>query len=72
MALTGREFVLPETLIRHAGRVLGREQLLSHARGYDSDPGTNLVNVHVSALRKKLGEDVFETMPGLGYRLRTS
>ncbi|GIG91376.1 response regulator transcription factor [Plantactinospora endophytica] len=72
VALTGREFVLLETLIRHAGRVLSRQQLLSHAWGYDFDPGTNLVNVYVSALRKKLGEDVIETMRGFGYRLRSS
>ena len=62
VTLTGREFALLETLIRHAGRVLSREQLLSHAWGYDFDPSTNLVNVYVSTLRKKLGEDVIETL----------
>ena len=72
VTLTGREFALLETLIRHAGRVLSREQLLSHAWGYDFDPSTNLVNVYVSTLRKKLGEDVIETLRGFGYRLRTS
>lgn len=72
VALTGREFALLETLIRHAGRVLSREQLLSHAWGYDFDPSTNLVNVYVSTLRKKLGEDVIETLRGFGYRLRAS
>ncbi|MFK3982820.1 response regulator transcription factor [Micromonospora sp. NPDC050397] len=72
VALTGREFALLETLIRHSGRVLSREQLLSHAWGYDFDPSTNLVNVYVSTLRKKLGEDVIETLRGFGYRLRAS
>ncbi|MEE6263819.1 response regulator transcription factor [Plantactinospora sonchi] len=72
VTLTGREFLLLETLIRHAGRVLSREQLLSHAWGYDFDPGTNLVNVYVSTLRKKLGGDVIETLRGFGYRLRNS
>ena len=71
VTLTGREFALLETLIRHADRVLSREQLLSQAWGYDFDPSTNLVNVYVSALRKKLGEDVIETLRGFGYRLRT-
>ncbi|MFD0747287.1 response regulator transcription factor [Phytohabitans flavus] len=71
VALTGREFALLETLIRHADRVLSREQLLSQAWGYDFDPSTNLVNVYVSALRKKLGENVIETLRGFGYRLRT-
>ncbi|RKR93056.1 DNA-binding response OmpR family regulator [Micromonospora pisi] len=72
VTLTGREFALLEALIRNAGRVLSREQLLSHAWGYDFDPSTNLVNVYVSTLRKKLGEDVIETLRGFGYRLRTS
>ncbi|MGW4462367.1 response regulator transcription factor [Micromonospora sp. NBC_01796] len=72
VTLTGREYALLETLIRHAGRVLSREQLLSHAWGYDFDPSTNLVNVYVSTLRKKLGEDVIETLRGFGYRLRTT
>jgi DNA-binding response OmpR family regulator len=71
VALTSREFALLETLIRHADRVLSREQLLSQAWGYDFDPSTNLVNVYVSALRKKLGENVIETLRGFGYRLRT-
>ncbi|MEV4627943.1 response regulator transcription factor [Micromonospora sp. NPDC049523] len=72
VTLTGREYALLETLVRHAGRVLSREQLLSHAWGYDFDPSTNLVNVYVSTLRKKLGEDVIETLRGFGYRLRTT
>ena len=50
--------------------MLSREQLLSQAWGYSFDPNTNLVNVYVSGLRKKLGEDVIETVRGFGYRLR--
>ncbi|MFB6391783.1 response regulator transcription factor [Polymorphospora lycopeni] len=72
VALTGREFALLEVLFRHPGRVLSREQLLAHAWGYDFEPSPNLVNVHVSTLRKKLGVDVIETLRGLGYRLRRS
>ncbi|MEV0729580.1 winged helix-turn-helix domain-containing protein [Polymorphospora sp. NPDC050346] len=72
VALTGREFALLEVLFRHPGRVLSREQLLAHAWGYEFEPSPNLVNVHVSTLRKKLGVDVIETLRGLGYRLRRS
>jgi DNA-binding response OmpR family regulator len=68
--LTAREFSLLETLLRHADQVLSREQLLSQVWGYFFDPGTNLVNVYVNALRKKLGPDTIETVRGVGYRLR--
>jgi DNA-binding response OmpR family regulator len=69
--LTTREFGLLETLLRHPGQVLSREQLLSQVWGYAFDPGTNVVKVYVSSLRKKLGDDVIETVRGVGYRLRT-
>jgi DNA-binding response OmpR family regulator len=69
--LTTREFGLLETLLRHPGQVLSREQLLSQVWGYAFDPGTNVVKVYVSSLRKKLGDDVIETVRGIGYRLRT-
>jgi DNA-binding response OmpR family regulator len=67
--LTAREFALAETFIRHAGQVLSREQLLSHVWGYDFDPGSNVVDVYVRYLRKKLGDDLVETVRGIGYRL---
>jgi DNA-binding response OmpR family regulator len=67
--LTAREFAVLETLIRHADQVLSREQLLSHVWGYYFDPDTNLVNVYVNMLRKKLGAGVIETVRGVGYRL---
>jgi DNA-binding response OmpR family regulator len=68
--LTAREFALLETFLRHADQVLSREQLLSHVWGYSFDPTTNLVNVYVGSLRKKLSGDVIETVRGAGYRLR--
>jgi two-component system, OmpR family, copper resistance phosphate regulon response regulator CusR len=58
--------------MRHPDQVLSREQLLSHVWGYSFDPGTNLVNVYVNTLRKKLGEGVLETVRGVGYRLLAS
>jgi DNA-binding response OmpR family regulator len=69
--LTAREFALAETLLRHPGQVLSREQLLSHVWGYDFDPGSNVVDVYIRYLRRKLGDDVIETVRGMGYRLRT-
>lgn len=68
--LTSREFALLETFMRHPGHVLTRERLLSRVWGYSFDPGTNVVNVYVNALRKKLGADIIQTVRGVGYRLR--
>jgi DNA-binding response OmpR family regulator len=67
--LTAREFTMLETFMRHPGQVLSREQLLAYVWGYDYDPGSNVVEVYVRYLRRKLGEDVIETVRGMGYRL---
>ena len=67
--LTAREFALAETFFRHSGQVLSREQLLSHVWGYDYDPGSNVVDVYVGYLRKKVGGDRIRTVRGMGYRL---
>ena len=67
--LTARELALLETLLRHADQVLSREQLLSHVWGFYFDSTSNLVNVYVNSLRKKLGPDAIETVRGIGYRL---
>ena len=69
--LTAKEFTLLETFLRHPGQVLSREQLLSHVWGYDFDPGSNIVDVYVGYLRRKLGSERFETVRGMGYRLKT-
>ncbi|MBE9179749.1 response regulator transcription factor [Oculatella sp. LEGE 06141] len=69
--LSAREFTLAETFLRHPGQVLSREQLLNHVWGYDYDPGSNIVDVYVGYLRKKLGDDLIETVRGMGYRCRT-
>jgi two-component system, OmpR family, copper resistance phosphate regulon response regulator CusR len=70
-ALTTREFALLEMLVRHAGQILSRKQLLSHGWGPSFDPSSNVVDVGINALRKKLGPDVVETVRGAGYRLPT-
>jgi DNA-binding response OmpR family regulator len=67
--LTTREFALLETFLRHPGQVLSREQLLSQVWGMSFDPGSNLVDVYVGYLRRKLGEGSVETIRGAGYRL---
>jgi two-component system copper resistance phosphate regulon response regulator CusR len=67
--LSARELALAEVLLRNRGIVLSREQLLSQVWGYDFDPGSNVVDVYVGYLRKKLGADLVTTVRGLGYRV---
>jgi len=67
--LSAREFALADVFFRHPGQVLSREQLLSHVWGYDYDPGSNIVDVYVGYLRKKLGKDRITAVRGMGYRL---
>ncbi|MEE2039844.1 response regulator transcription factor [Nocardiopsis sp. CT-R113] len=67
--LTAREFGLMELLMRHPGQVLTRQQMLSHVWGYDYDPGSNVVDVFVRALRRKVGAERIITVRGMGYRL---
>lgn len=72
--LTTREFNLLEHLLRAPGRVFTRTQLLEHVWGYDFDPETNLVDVTIRRLRRKIdveGEpELIETVRGVGYRIR--
>ena len=67
--LSAREFTLAEAFFRSPGQVLSREQLLSAVWGYDYDPGSNIVDVYVGYLRKKLGKERISTVRGMGYRL---
>lgn len=67
--LSAREFTLLETFMRHPNQVMSREQLLDLVWGYDYAPGSNIVDVYVGYLRKKLGSDLIETVRGMGYRL---
>ncbi len=68
--LSAREFTLAEAFLRHPDQVLSREQLLDRVWGYDFDAGSNVVDVYVRYLRRKLGPGVIETVRGMGYRLR--
>jgi two-component system, OmpR family, copper resistance phosphate regulon response regulator CusR len=67
--LTAREFGVLLMLVRHAGQILSRQQLLSAGWGDAFDPTSNVVDVCVNGLRSKLGPDVVETVRGAGYRL---
>ncbi|MEV0287624.1 MULTISPECIES: response regulator transcription factor [unclassified Kribbella] len=67
--LTAREFLLAEVFCRHPDQVLSREQLLSQVWGFDFDPGSNVVDVYIRYLRRKLGSDRIQTIRGMGYRL---
>ena len=79
--LTPREFSLVEYLMRSAGQLFTRTQILEHVWGYDFDPGTNLVDTCVKRIRKKIREvrstdaaadadGVIESVRGIGYRFR--
>ncbi|MDP9228683.1 MAG: response regulator transcription factor [Actinomycetota bacterium] len=69
VALTGREFALLEFFLRHPGELLSRERLHASVWGYDHDPGSNVIEVYIGYLRKKLGVQLVETVHGKGYRL---
>ena len=72
--LTPREFNLLEVLLRTPGRVFTRTQLLERVWGYDFDPQTNLVDVNIQRLRRKIDASsetpLLETVRGVGYRMR--
>lgn len=67
--LTAREFTMLEVFLRHRGQVLSREQLLSHVWGYGYDPGSNVVEVFIGRLRRKLGTQAIRTVRGMGYSI---
>ncbi len=68
--LSTREFDLLHTFMRHAGRVLSREQLEQHLYGWGQEVESNTVEVHVHNLRRKLGAGLIVTVRGVGYTLR--
>ena len=70
VGLTSREFALLETFLRHPNQVLSQVQLMDRVWGYDFDPGSNVVEVYVGYLRRKLHKGVIETVRGAGYRLK--
>lgn len=69
-SLTSREFTLLEMFMRHPEQVLSREQLLGEVWGLGFDPSSNVVDVFVRTLRRKIGPQRIETVRGMGYRLK--
>jgi DNA-binding response OmpR family regulator len=72
LTLTHREYALLLHLLRRADQIVKRSDLLAHVWNVHFDPGSNIVDVHVSRLRDKLGDHAWmiETVRGVGYRLR--
>jgi DNA-binding response OmpR family regulator len=70
--LAAREATLLAAFMREPGRALTREELLQLVWEIDFDPGSNVVDVYVGALRRKLGPEVIETVRGVGYCLPVS
>jgi two-component system OmpR family response regulator len=70
IGLSPKEFALLELFMRHPGEVLTRNQILDHVWDFAYDRGSNVVDVYVGYLRRKVGADELETVRGVGYRLR--
>jgi two-component system, OmpR family, response regulator len=69
--LSAKEFAVLETLMRRPGEVLSRLELIEHAWDFAYETRSNVVDVYVRRLRRKLGDGMIETVRGAGYRLRT-
>ncbi len=76
LELTTKEYALLEYLMRHPDEVIDRERIMDHLWGFEFDSFSNVVDVHIKNLRKKLdpkkGREILETVRGVGYRLNTS
>jgi DNA-binding response OmpR family regulator len=68
VSLSARELALLAAFVHHPGHLLSRRQLLQMVWEMDFDPGSNVVEVYVAALRRKIGAQFIETVRGLGYR----
>ncbi len=73
ISLTVKEFALLEYLMRNPNQVINRTQILDHLWGFDFDSFSNVVDVHIKNLRKKINNNrrkILETIRGIGYRVR--
>jgi len=69
VALSPREFALLQALLEHPGRILSRAQLEERLYGWGEEIESNVVEVHVHTLRRKLGADFIRNVRGVGYRV---
>ncbi|HQJ83751.1 MAG TPA: winged helix-turn-helix domain-containing protein, partial [Candidatus Paceibacterota bacterium] len=73
--LTVKEFAILEYLMRNPNQVISRSQILDHLWGSDFDSFSNVIDVHVKNLRKKISNGsrrrIIETIRGIGYRIST-
>ncbi|KKU74607.1 MAG: Two component transcriptional regulator, winged helix family [Candidatus Amesbacteria bacterium GW2011_GWB1_47_26] len=69
ISLSNKEFSLTEYLMRNAGKVLTKDQIISHVWNYDADVLPNTVEVYVKALRRKIGQNLIKTVRGFGYKM---
>lgn len=70
--LTAREWTVLEALVLRAGRIVSKTDLDALVLGNDAEVVSNALEVHISALRRKLGRELIETVRGMGYRLATT
>ncbi len=74
--LSGKEFLLLEYLMRNAGQILTRTMILEQVWGYNFDPSSNVIDVHINHLRRKIDSDLpnklIHTIKGVGYVLKYS
>jgi DNA-binding response OmpR family regulator len=74
--LSGKEFLLLENLMRNAGQILTRTMILERVWGYNFDPSSNVIDVHINHLRRKIDSDLpkklIHTIKGVGYVLKYS
>ncbi|MBI3444589.1 MAG: response regulator transcription factor, partial [Magnetospirillum sp.] len=69
VALTAQEFRILSYLAHHQGRVISRSELVEHVYDRDADPDSNVLDVLVARIRRKLGVDVIHTLRGQGWRM---
>ena len=69
MALSPKEYAILQALLENAGKVVPRNRLMGSLYGWDDDIGSNVLEVHIHNLRKKVAAASLKTVRGVGYRL---
>jgi DNA-binding response OmpR family regulator len=67
--LSKKEFILLEYLLRHSGKIISKDQIVSGVWSYESEILPNTVEVYIGYLRRKIGEDLIKTVRGFGYKI---